>query len=108
VIYLLHAGPSIGFAMLGAAFLALTGAEAMYADMGHFGRLPIRLGWFAIVLPALLLNYFGQGALLLSDPRPSRTRFICSLQGGSIIRWWRSRRWPPSSLRRPSFPARTR
>jgi len=68
LIYLLHAGPGIGFAVLGAAFLALTGAEAMYADMGHFGCLPIRLGWFGVVFPALLLNYFGQGALLLSDP----------------------------------------
>jgi KUP system potassium uptake protein len=68
VSYLSHAGPGIGFAVLGAAFLAVTGGEAMYADMGHFGRLPIRLGWFAVVLPCLVLNYFGQGALLLSDP----------------------------------------
>jgi KUP system potassium uptake protein len=67
VIYLIHAGPAIGFAVLGAAFLAVTGGEAMYADMGHFGRRPIRLGWFVVVLPALALNYFGQGALLLSD-----------------------------------------
>src|ERR1700722_70402 len=66
--YLLHAGPGIAFAVLGAAFLALTGAEAMYADMGHFGRLPIQLGWFSVVLPALMLNYFGQGGLLLADP----------------------------------------
>ena len=66
--FLIHAGPVIGFAVLGAAFLAVTGGEAMYADMGHFGRTPIRLGWFAIVLPCLVLNYFGQGALLLSDP----------------------------------------
>jgi KUP system potassium uptake protein len=69
LIYLVHAKPGIGFAVLGAGFLALTGAEAMYADMGHFGRLPIRLGWFAVVFPALLLNYFGQGGLLLSDPK---------------------------------------
>jgi KUP system potassium uptake protein len=68
LIYLVHAPPAVVFAVLGAVFLAVTGAEAMYADMGHFGRLPIRLGWFAVVLPALLLNYFGQGALLLSDP----------------------------------------
>jgi KUP system potassium uptake protein len=68
VSFLVHAGPGIGFAVLGAAFLAVTGAEAMYADMGHFGRLPVRLGWFVVVLPALMLNYFGQGALLLSDP----------------------------------------
>ena len=66
--YLIHSEPAIGFAVLGAAFLAVTGGEAMYADMGHFGRTPIRLGWFAIVLPCLVLNYFGQGALLLSDP----------------------------------------
>src|SRR6476661_7890503 len=66
--YIVHAGPAITFAVLGAAFLAVTGGEAMYADMGHFGVLPIRIGWFAVVLPCLVLNYFGQGALLLSDP----------------------------------------
>jgi KUP system potassium uptake protein len=57
-----------GFAVLGAVFLVVTGGEALYADMGHFGRNPIRLAWFALVLPALVLNYLGQGALLLSDP----------------------------------------
>jgi KUP system potassium uptake protein len=67
LIYLAHAPLGVSFAVLGAVFLAVTGGEAMYADMGHFGRLPIRLGWFAMVLPALVLNYFGQGALLLSD-----------------------------------------
>ena len=56
-----------GFEVLGAAVLAITGAEALYADMGHFGRHPIRVSWFAVVFPALLLNYCGQGALLLSD-----------------------------------------
>jgi KUP system potassium uptake protein len=56
------------FITLGAVFLAVTGAEALYADMGHFGRLPIRIAWFGLVLPALLLNYFGQGALLLENP----------------------------------------
>src|SRR6202040_4074320 len=76
LIYLLHAGPGIGFAVLGAAFLALTGAEAMYADMGHFGRDPIRLDWFAFVLPALLLNYFGQGALVLSHPEALDSPFF--------------------------------
>ena len=55
-----------GFAVLGAVFLVVTGGEALYADLGHFGRKPIRATWFAIVLPALLLNYFGQGALVLS------------------------------------------
>lgn len=68
LMYLAQSPPGIGFAVLGAAFLTLTGAEAMYADMGHFGPLPIRLGWFGIVFPALALNYLGQGALLLSDP----------------------------------------
>ncbi len=57
-----------GFLVLGAVFLILTGAEALYADMGHFGARPIRLVWFYLVLPALLANYFGQGALLLADP----------------------------------------
>ncbi len=65
--YLFHAGPAISFAVLGAAFLAVTGGEAMYADMGHFGPLPIRLGWFGVALPCLVLNYFGQGGLLLAD-----------------------------------------
>jgi KUP system potassium uptake protein len=57
-----------GFLVLGSVFLVVTGGEALYADMGHFGRTPIRLSWFTIVLPALLLNYFGQGALLLEQP----------------------------------------
>ena len=59
---------SYGFLVLGAVVLAVTGAEALYADMGHFGRGPIRLAWFWFVLPALLLNYFGQGALLIRNP----------------------------------------
>jgi len=58
----------IGLTTLGAVFLAVTGAEALYADLGHFGRKPITYAWFTFVLPALLLNYFGQGALVLSDP----------------------------------------
>jgi KUP system potassium uptake protein len=58
-----------GFLILGGVFLAVTGGEALYADMGHFGRRPIRLMWFALALPALVLNYFGQGALLLEDPK---------------------------------------
>jgi KUP system potassium uptake protein len=57
------------FLALGSVFLALTGAEALYADMGHFGRAPIRLDWFGLVLPALVLNYFGQGALVLVHPQ---------------------------------------
>ncbi len=63
------------FLILGAVVLAITGAEALYADMGHFGRRPIQLVWFAYVLPALVLNYFGQGALLLSNPEAVRNPF---------------------------------
>lgn len=66
--FLIHQDFHISFGILGAAFLAVTGGEAMYADMGHFGRIPIRLAWFAVALPALVLNYFGQAALLISDP----------------------------------------
>ena len=66
--FLIHQDFHVSFAILGAAFLAVTGGEAMYADMGHFGRVPIRLAWFAIALPALVLNYFGQAALLITDP----------------------------------------
>ena len=61
------AAPMAGFLVLGAVALAITGGEALYADMGHFGRFPIRLAWFAVVLPALVLNYFGQGALILGN-----------------------------------------
>ena len=73
--FLLHAPALISFAVLGATFLAVTGGEAMYADMGHFGRTAIRLAWFAIVLPALFLNYLGQGALLLINPRALENPF---------------------------------
>src|SRR6202158_1261217 len=66
--FLIHQDFHISFAILGAAFLAVTGGEAMYADMGHFGRVPIRLAWFAVALPALVLNYFGQAALLIAAP----------------------------------------
>ena len=59
--------PGLSFLILGAVFLALTGGEALYADMGHFGKLPIRIAWFGLVFPALILNYFGQGALVLRD-----------------------------------------
>lgn len=66
--FLIHQNFQVSFAILGAAFLAVTGGEAMYADMGHFGRNPIRLAWFALALPALVLNYFGQAGLLITDP----------------------------------------
>ncbi|EIK97888.1 low affinity potassium transporter protein [Pseudomonas sp. M47T1] len=69
-----HFGISV--AVLGAVVLALTGAEALYADMGHFGRKPIARAWFILVLPALVLNYFGQGALILADPESARNPFF--------------------------------
>lgn len=67
--------PKIAFIALGAVVLSVTGAEALYADMGHFGRFPIRLAWFGFVLPALLLNYFGQGALILHDAEAVKNPF---------------------------------
>ena len=72
--YLGHANGWIAFSVLGSAFLALTGGEALYADMGHFGRGPIRLDWFSFVMPALVLNYLGQGALVLTDPAAAANR----------------------------------
>jgi KUP system potassium uptake protein len=62
--------PQVALAIIGAVFLALTGAEALYADMGHFGRQPVRVSWYVLVGPALVLNYFGQGALLLELGKP--------------------------------------
>jgi KUP system potassium uptake protein len=67
--------PWLGFVTLGAVFLAVTGAETLYADMGHFGRDPMRRAWLAIVLPALLLNYYGQGALVLAHPAALESPF---------------------------------
>ncbi|WP_182178008.1 KUP/HAK/KT family potassium transporter [Methylobacterium radiotolerans] len=66
--FLIHAGWHVSFTMLGAAFLAVTGGEAMYADLGHFGAPAIRIAWFGLVLPALLIHYCGQGALIIADP----------------------------------------
>ena len=90
-----------GFAVLGAVFLVVTGGEALYADMGHFGKRPIRLAWFALVLPALLLNYFGQGALLLLDPAAAAQPVLpAGARAGRCCRWSCSRRRPRSSPRR--------
>jgi KUP system potassium uptake protein len=72
----LLAHPGIAFAALGAVVLCVTGAEALYADLGHFGKKPIRLAWFALVWPALVLNYFGQGAMLLQHPEHIRNPFF--------------------------------
>jgi KUP system potassium uptake protein len=74
-----------GFAVLGAVFLAVTGGEALYADMGHFGKRPIRVAWFTLVLPALLINYFGQGALLLLDGRAAAQPFFLMAPGWGLL-----------------------
>ena len=67
--------PGTTFIILGAVVLCVTGAEALYADMGHFGKKPIRLAWFSVVMPCLTLNYFGQGALLLAEPEAVKNPF---------------------------------
>ena len=72
---LLHHG-IVGFYTLGAVFLAVTGAEALYADLGHFGRAPIRIAWLIVVLPALVVNYLGQGALVLANPKSIESPFF--------------------------------
>ena len=75
VTFLMHNGAQ-GFVVLGAVFLAVTGAEALYADLGHFGRGPIQLAWVAVAFPALTLNYFGQGAMVLADPATESDPFF--------------------------------
>ena len=76
---------SAGFVTLGLVFLAVTGAEALYADMGHFGRMPIQVAWLGFVLPALLLNYLGQGALVLGDPTTIKDPFFLMVPGWALI-----------------------
>ena len=73
--FMVH-NPGTTFIILGAVVLCVTGGEALYADMGHFGKKPIRLAWFSIVMPALTLNYFGQGALLLANPEAVKNPFF--------------------------------
>ena len=77
--------PTLTFVLLGAVVLCVTGAEALYADLGHFGKKPIRLAWFAVVMPALVLNYFGQGALLLSNPAAVKNPFYMMAPGWALI-----------------------
>jgi KUP system potassium uptake protein len=72
------------FVVMGAVLLAFTGAEALYADMGHFGKWPIRMAWFALVLPALVLNYFGQGALLIANPKAVENPFYLAFPGWAL------------------------
>jgi KUP system potassium uptake protein len=87
--FLLHGGFH-GFLLLGSVVLVITGAEALYADLGHFGRTPIRVAWLAGVLPSLVLNYFGQGALLLRDPSAAGNPFYALTPGWTL--------WPMVAL----------
>ena len=81
----LSADPRVSFLALGAIVLVVTGGEALYADMGHFGKYPIRFAWFSFVLPALVLNYFGQGALLLHNPQAIQNPFYLLTPAGALI-----------------------
>jgi KUP system potassium uptake protein len=86
--YALHFGYvhyEVAFVTLGAVFLCVTGAEALYADMGHFGKRPIRVAWFGMVMPCLILNYFGQGALVLANPAAAENPFFLMLPGWATI-----------------------
>ncbi len=82
--FMIH-NPGITFIILGAVVLCVTGAEALYADLGHFGKKPIRLAWFAVVMPALTLNYFGQGALLLKNPEAVKNPFFLMAPDWALI-----------------------
>ena len=84
VSFMLHHG-IIGFVTLGAVFLAVTGAEALYADLGHFGKRPIQTAWLFIVLPSLALNYLGQGALVLGDPKAVANPFFLMFPDWALI-----------------------
>ncbi|MDQ3271829.1 MAG: potassium transporter Kup, partial [Pseudomonadota bacterium] len=77
--------PGTTFIILGAVVLCVTGAEALYADLGHFGKKPIRIAWFAVVMPALTLNYFGQGALLLARPEAVKNPFYMMAPDWALI-----------------------
>jgi KUP system potassium uptake protein len=77
--------PGVTFILLGAVVLCVTGAEALYADLGHFGKKPIRIAWFAVVMPSLTLNYFGQGALLLANPAAVKNPFYMMAPDWALI-----------------------
>ena len=92
---------TIGLVTLGAVFLVVTGSEALYADLGHFGRKPIQTAWFYLVLPALLINYFGQGALVLANPETIENPFYRLVPDDCCCcRWSCWRRSRPSSQAR--------
>jgi KUP system potassium uptake protein len=84
-LFFMWENPGTTFIILGAVVLCVTGAEALYADLGHFGKKPIRVAWFAVVMPALTLNYFGQGALLLSQPEAVKNPFYLMAPDWALI-----------------------
>jgi len=84
-LFFMWENPGTTFIILGAVVLCVTGAEALYADLGHFGKKPIRMAWFAVVMPALTLNYFGQGALLLSQPEAVKNPFYLMAPDWALI-----------------------
>lgn len=94
VLFLMDNG-MIGLITLGAVFLVVTGSEALYNDLGHFGRKPIQTAWIFLVLPALVINYFGQGALVLANPATLENPFFFCFPTGGNCRWWRSPRRLP-------------
>jgi KUP system potassium uptake protein len=79
------AHPGLAFFLLGALVLCVTGAEALYADMGHFGKTPIRVAWFGLVMPALVINYFGQGALVLANPEAIKNPFYLMMPQWALL-----------------------
>jgi len=81
--FVVHHG-IFGFLVFGAVVLCVTGAEALYADMSHFGRKPITLAWYGLVLPALLLNYLGQGAVVIGDPKALASPFYALTTGPTL------------------------
>ena len=81
----IFANPGISFIILGAVILCVTGAEALYADLGHFGKKPIRLAWFSIAMPSLVLNYFGQGALILENAEAVKNPFFMLAPGWALL-----------------------
>src|ERR1700712_2126652 len=82
--FVIH-NPATAFVVLGSVFLALTGGEALYADMGHFGKKPIQLAWMFLVWPSLVMNYFGQGALVLMNPATLKQPFFNSAPGWALV-----------------------
>ena len=90
-----------GFLVLGSVFLVVTGGEALYADMGHFGRAPIRRAWFAVVFPALLCNYYGQGAMMLEHPEAATNPFFALVPAQLLYPVVAIALRPPWSPRRP-------